>query len=192
MKKQILLCLSLILGITTFSFAQTTRTITNDDLEKFRQQRERADAEYRATYKQRGLPSPEEIAAQETARQKDLAEYAARARELQQRQDEIQSQSNSGYVTQYVIGQDGYSTQQPYYTGGQVLYDGYSSGGGYYGGRYRGNRRNYYTNVQPHTQLSPLLPNVQINRTPIRIFSTPTNPPARIYSSPARGGGRIR
>ena len=184
MKKQILLGLSLILGLTTFGFAQATRTITNDDLAKFRQQREQADAEYRATYKQRGMPSPEELAQQEAARQKDLAEYAARSRELQLRQDELQSQQNQVVIQgDYSNGQGGYYNQQPYYGGGQILYNGYSN---YGGGRYRGNRQGYYTNVQPHTQLAPLLPNVEINRTPSR-------PPARIYSSPVRGsGGRGR
>lgn len=191
MKKQILLILSLIFGLATLSFAQATRTITNDDLAKYREQREQADAEYRATYKQRGLPSPEELEQREAARQKDLADYAFRARELQQKQDEIQAQQQQNQLliqNSYSNGQSGYYNSQPYYYGGgQVLY---SSGyNGYYGGRYRGNRQTYY-NVQPHTQLSPLLPNVRINTTPTPIFTTPNRPPARIYANPGRRGGR--
>lgn len=186
MKKQILLILSLILFLTTFSFAQTTRTVTNSDLEKFRQKREQADAEYRATYKQRGLPSPEELEQREVVRQKELAEYAARAREIQRQEDEIQSRQPQRVVIQtpyYSNGQASYYyTQEPFYYGGQIYYNG--------GRRYRGNRRVYY-NVQPHTQLSPLLPNVQINTTPTRIFTTPTRPLQRIYPSPVRRGGRI-
>ena len=199
MKKQILLILSLILGTTTFSFAQATRTVTNNDLEKFRQKREQAEAEYRATYKERGLPSPEEIEQREAERQKDLADYAARARASQQREDEIRAQSNEFIMQNNYPGAEkgSYYGQRPLYQGGQVsvpfLYNGY--GGyynGYYGSRYRRNRR-IYPNIPPHTQLSPLLPNVQINRNPTLIFTTPTNFPRRIYASPIGGsrGGRI-
>ena len=130
MKKQILLILSLILGATTFSFAQATRTVTNSDLEKFRQKREQAAAEYRATYKERGLPSPEELAQREAERQKELSDYAARARALQQREDEIRAQSDEFIIqNSYPGAQNGnYYGQSPYYAAGQVsvpfLYNG--------------------------------------------------------------------
>lgn len=174
---------------TSFSFAQATRTVTNADLEKFRQKREQNEAEYRATYRQRGLPSPEELAEREKQRQKDLAEYAARARaEEQQRQYQIQIPLGQTVVqTVYPTGQNG-----AYYNG-QTYYGGQSFGSYFYNGRwYRGGQRNFYNynNVQPHTQLSPLLPNVQINTTPTRIFTTPNNQPRRIYSTPNRRGGR--
>lgn len=185
MKKQILLSLSLVLMSAVFGFAQTTRTVTNADLEKFRQKREKNEAEYRATYKQRGMPSPEELAEREARRQKDLAEYADRARTQEQQQQQ--------YQIQIPLGQTVVQTVYPAESNGQTYYGGQSLGSYFYNGRrYRGSRGNFYNynNVQPHTQLSPLLPNVQINRNPTRIFTTPNNQPGRIYSSPGRGGGR--
>ena len=60
MKKRILLLLSLIFSITAIAAAQT-RTVTNAELEKFRQKRLAAEKDYRETYAERGLPSPQEL-----------------------------------------------------------------------------------------------------------------------------------
>jgi hypothetical protein len=62
MKSKIWLSLSLLLVLSGIGWAQTAKkTITNFDLEKFKRQREKAEADYRANYKKRGMPSPEEI-----------------------------------------------------------------------------------------------------------------------------------
>lgn len=189
MKKRFLLMLSFIFGITTLGFAQATRTITNADLEKYKEKREKAEAEYRATYKERGLPSPEELRQREVERQKYLSEYAQRAEQERIARENVQAQiqyemnlrrNNNGGQNVVVYN------QQPGYTGGQILYP-----YGYGRGWYQRNPRVVFQPVQPHTQLSPLLPNVQINTTPTRIFTTPNNYPRRIYSTPPRRiGGR--
>lgn len=194
MKKQILVVLSLILGITTFSFAQqTTRTITNDDLEKFRQKREQAEAEYRATYKQRGMPSPEELEQREIARQKELAEYAARARAAQQREYEIQLRTNELRAQNALIeAQTNYwrgQTVNPYnqssvFVGGQVFTPNIYGGGIFYGNYPRNYSRRSYR------QSLPLPPNVQIVRNAANSFPTANDIRNQIYGIPPqiRGG----
>jgi len=54
------------------------RTITNSDLQRFEQQRVAAERDYRATYAQRGMPSPEEVAKINEKRANDLQELAAK------------------------------------------------------------------------------------------------------------------
>lgn len=62
MRKQITLIFSLIFVAAGLASAQTARkTVTNDDLEKYRQKRVQAEADYRANYKKLGMPSPEEL-----------------------------------------------------------------------------------------------------------------------------------
>lgn len=190
MKKQILLILSLILGVTTLTFAQATRTITNTDLEKFRQQREQSEAEYRATYQQRGLPSPEELAQREAAREKDLAEYAARARAAHQRDNELQMQRD--FINAQIDYQrsQNYSYNQPVFVGGQVSTP-YGYGGGFYG-NYGGGFYNDYGH-RGYRQFLPLPPNVQIVRNAASSFPTANDIRNQIYGLPPqqqiRGGG---
>lgn len=91
MKERILLVLSLILTIASVVSAQTParKTVTNADLEKFRQKRLQAEADYRANYKKLGMPSPEELEQREAERRRWLAEFAERA--------EIERQENENY-----------------------------------------------------------------------------------------------
>jgi hypothetical protein len=75
-----------ILFCVVFSFATAglaqvaERTVTNEDLERFRQQRVAADREYRATYAQKGMPSPEEIERRSEERVKTITELAEKIR----------------------------------------------------------------------------------------------------------------
>lgn len=96
MKERILLILSLLLITNVAVFAQTAaRTVTNDDLDKFRQKRVQAEADYRANYQRLGMPSPEEMKKQEAERQAWLTEYAKAARiENRQSQAHFQAQAN--------------------------------------------------------------------------------------------------
>lgn len=62
MKNKIWLSLSLVLVFSNIAFSQTARkTITNEDLEKYKQARLKAEAEYKEKYKELGMPSPEEL-----------------------------------------------------------------------------------------------------------------------------------
>lgn len=60
MKQRSLFVFCLIFGIAGFTAAQT-KSVTNKDLEKYRNDREKAESEYRRNYAKLGLPSPEEL-----------------------------------------------------------------------------------------------------------------------------------
>lgn len=90
MKNRIWLALGLIFVVSNLVLAQTAKkTITNFDLEKYKDRREQSEAEYRRTYKERGLPSPEELEQQR--------EEAKRRNEETIRQNRVYSQQNQGY-----------------------------------------------------------------------------------------------
>jgi len=60
MKVRLIIFALVCLGLAGVVSAQT-RTVTNMDLEKYRQQRIQADREYRENYERLGMPSPNEI-----------------------------------------------------------------------------------------------------------------------------------
>jgi hypothetical protein len=166
MKERILLILSLILAMSGLVFAQTraAKTVTNADLEKFRQKRLQAEADYRANYKKLGMPSPEELAEREAERQRRLAEFAQQA-EIEQAQNEdyflavanelkTQIASIDAQIN-YLRGQPG--VQPSPYRGGTIVYgngivfggNGIASGGNFRGARgFRQNRVSVGPNVQ--------------------------------------------
>lgn len=80
MKKRILLFLCLIFSVLAVAFAQT-KTVTNSDLEKFRQKRLEAEKDYRENYAKLGFPSPQELEAQLNEDKRELAELSERLRE---------------------------------------------------------------------------------------------------------------
>lgn len=88
MKKRLLfiLCLSFIAVGT--SFAQT-RTVTNRDLEKFRQKRVEAERDYRENYEKLGFPSPEEL-----ERRREQSGYEAEETLLRQREQRLETQGD--------------------------------------------------------------------------------------------------
>lgn len=96
MKRNVLLLFSLIFITAGVASAQTARkTITNADLEKYRVQREKSEADYRANYKKLGMPSPEELERQRAESlvqaQKNIRQAAAQAA---QNQESLQSQAD--------------------------------------------------------------------------------------------------
>lgn len=139
MKKQILLFLGLIFSASLLTAAQT-KTVTNADLEKYRQQRLAAEREYRENYRELGFPSPEELEKQikqsrierEALSEKLRAERLERERFLQeQRQTEILLEQNQ-YLRSLAAGSGGGT--DVYVTPGYPAY-------GYYGAY-----PNYYRN----------------------------------------------
>jgi hypothetical protein len=80
MKIRLLFILTLI-SITAFSAAaQQRRTVTNDNLEKYRQKRVAAERELRENYERLGFPSPEELDRQNEENRQARAELAERLR----------------------------------------------------------------------------------------------------------------
>lgn len=79
----------LLVLISVFAAGAQTRTVTNSDLEKFRQEREKAEADYRANYAKRGMPSPEELAKINEQKRRDRDQFAA---ELRSRRESAESE----------------------------------------------------------------------------------------------------
>lgn len=87
MKSKIWLCFSLILVLSGISLAQT-KTVTNADLDKFKQKRLQSEADYRAKYKELGMPSPEELEQRNAEDKQRMAEFSENIRyQKQQMQD---------------------------------------------------------------------------------------------------------
>ncbi|RMH33944.1 MAG: hypothetical protein D6687_05960 [Acidobacteria bacterium] len=88
------------LAFCTMVSAQAKRVITNLDLEKYREQRVKAEQEYLEKHKEKGLPSPEDIEKIAQERRKWLAEFSQRyeqqilqtAEDFQRRADELRLQ----------------------------------------------------------------------------------------------------
>lgn len=100
MKKFFLSAVCLILGLTGFVFGQI-KTITNADLEKYRQKRLQAEREYLENYARLGLPSPAELEAQREQSARERTELSMRL-EREQLEREINSQRHPIYVIQNV------------------------------------------------------------------------------------------
>ncbi len=66
--------------ITTLTVTAQTRTVTNDDLEKFRQNRLAAERELRENYERLGFPSPAELEKQIEQSNRERSELAERLR----------------------------------------------------------------------------------------------------------------
>jgi hypothetical protein len=129
-------------------FAQTARrTVTNVDLEKYSRQRIDADRQYRETYAEKGMPSPEEINARSDARIKDTMELADKIREANLEQGRLAVAALQAQAASQPIvinqGSAGYYPDFGYWGYGYNGYlDGY--GNGFYGrGRFFKNRGYY-------------------------------------------------
>lgn len=88
MKKRLLFILCLSCVAAGSSFAQT-RTVTNEDLEKFRQKRVAAEREYRENHEKLGFPSPEEL-----ERQREQNRYETEETLLRQREQRLETESD--------------------------------------------------------------------------------------------------
>lgn len=160
MKSKVLLILSLILVAASVVSAQKAKkTITNFDLEKYRIQREKNEADYRENYAKRGMPSPEELQQreEENARQREeLSRRLAAERQLneqnQMRQQIAEQNARINYLNSVNQGLANQNNQVVY--GGYPVYgNGLILNNGYYN-RPRWNRPNYpargiYTQNQP-------------------------------------------
>lgn len=168
MKKQIAVLLGLIFSISLVSIAQT-KTVTNADLEKFRQERLKAEREYRENYERLGFPSPEELERQQEESRVRREELSARLRNerLQREAVQVQNEQNQAIQrqNQYLqnIANQNYSNGNTSYGNYGYFpygYTNYSGGYGYYGkyGARRPYRQpNYYNpNAFPNGRFVPI------------------------------------
>ncbi len=105
----------------------SAKTITNADLEKYRQERVKADDEYRRTYAEKGLPSPEELEKREEERQQrlfTLSDQLAGERRIREYAEQMSAAANAANSDQQVI----YVAQE---NGGYYPY--IVGGGGFFG-----------------------------------------------------------
>ena len=72
-----LFILALIFAAANLAVSQT-KTVTNSDLENFRQKRLKAERDYRENYEKLGFPSPEELDRQSEQSKRELAKLARR------------------------------------------------------------------------------------------------------------------
>lgn len=90
MTKRLLFILLTFVTVVPLAAQQAAKkTVTNTDLEKYRQQRLKSEADYRENYKKLGMPSPEELQRREAERQQQLADYAAQKRAADAQNAEI-------------------------------------------------------------------------------------------------------
>ena len=88
MKKRLLFILCLSLAAAGSSLAQT-RTVTNRDLEKFRQKRVEAERQYRENYEKLGFPSPEEL-----DRAREESRYETEESLVRQREERLETEAD--------------------------------------------------------------------------------------------------
>ena len=136
--KKIAVVFCVFFSFATVAWSQVAgRTVTNDDLERYAQQRQAADREYRETYAAKGLLSPEELKARNDERVKATIDLANKltAADLEKQRLAIAATAQQLQAEQMML-QNGY----PIYSsdGGLILSYGSGFFGGGFGGRFRG------------------------------------------------------
>jgi hypothetical protein len=94
------------------------RTITNADLEKYREKRVKADEDYRQTYAQKGLPSPEELERREEEKQKrlfTLSDQLATERRIREYVEQMAAATTSNDQQVVYVARDDDGGYYPYY-----------------------------------------------------------------------------
>jgi hypothetical protein len=133
MKKSLVLIGLFCLAGVVPALAQT-KTVTNSDLEKYRQQRLQAQREYRENYEKWGFPSPEEL---ERRNEKSKLEM----QQLSEKLLAERLESESMQMQRELAAQRDRLVTEPVEVG--TYSDGYFPGYGslYYANQYRGRRR---------------------------------------------------
>jgi hypothetical protein len=138
MKKQTIFVLGFIFIFSGFVFAQT-KTVTNADLEKFRQKRLKAEKDYRENYAEMGFPSPEELERQNAESRRRLNEFADQLREERITRENL-TDKYVYFQTEENVDNSGYV----YPNSGFIDYRGYNGIG--YNNYYYRNRRHLQSN----------------------------------------------
>lgn len=158
--KSLLLALVAFTTVGAVAQGNSGRTVTNADMEKYRNARVKADEDYRQNYEKRGMPSPEELERRETDRQKRFAEAS----------NELREQRLNDEYNEYVRAAADYSNaqrqQQVVYVDRHPNYGSY--GGGFYvSNPYWGNRRKLRASFGGDTGFGP---NVQMVKDAASMF----------------------
>ena len=124
MKTRLLFVLVSLVVFGVSAFAQ--RSVTNADLERYRDQRVRAENDLRYNYARLGFPSPEELERREMERDRMRNELAARLHD-----QEVEEQR---LIMQYRMAMAASRPQTIVIQSGEDYGDGFLQVGGYYGG----------------------------------------------------------
>lgn len=177
MKRKVLLILcSIFISVGFVSAQGKKKTVTNADLEGFKQKRLQAEKDLRENYAKLGFPSPEELEKQRRAsdlERERLSEKLRRERlereQIYYEQELLQSQNSpdvyviensNGYRSSYPFIGAGYYSRPRYGGGGRIrnsnpyFKNGYGPvGGGFFGPRINPfqNNRNYPNRKHPFT-----------------------------------------
>ena len=157
MKVRILIALSLSILAAVPALTQT-KSVTNSDLEKFRQKRLQAEKDYRENYAKMGFPSPEELDRQiEKSRvEREVLATRLTAERLQRDQAEASARAEAARLSDqnyYIISADRNGTGYLY---------GYP---------------NYYYFRQSYPRRMPYLPQFRIgNGVPTTTYPIPASP----------------
>jgi hypothetical protein len=97
--KKIAVVFCVVFSFAAIAVAQTARkTVTDLDLEKYRAQRMAAEREYRNTYAQRGMLSPEELKAASEARIQQTLDLAERLKAQQLEERRLALEANAQQI----------------------------------------------------------------------------------------------
>ena len=183
MEKRLLfiLCLSLA-GVTV---SAQTRTVTNKDLEKFKQKRVQAETDLRENYAKLGFPSPEELEKQNVESRRRLSELARRleAEKIEREKNEVLRRQAEAVEAQTIYlqapAQDRVFYEPNYFGGGYV----FPLGNFVFRWRNRSRRFGQSPYRDRYTQLNVPPPSIQT-------LPTRTRPPVFIQAAPRGRGGR--
>src|SRR6478672_8784122 len=137
--RRIAVLLSVVLSLAAAGAAQVnnhraSRSVTNTDLDRFKQKRLAAEREYRENYAQMGFPSPEELDRQNEQSRAEREELSAKLRVERLERERIAA--DLARAEAELAGGEGSATQSAAYDGYAPFY-GFGSYGGYgpyYGG----------------------------------------------------------
>lgn len=163
MKKFVIAILSFTAAVS--AFGQETRTVTNNDLEKFRRQRIENERKLKERYAEMGFPSPEQIEMQNRERREKMEQYSDELRERRlETQGDIVAEANELRMEIASINAQINYLRNPggggkVYKGGTATITGYLPYGGY--GGYRGYGGGVRRNRSPLRQISRLPQNMR-------------------------------
>jgi hypothetical protein len=163
MLTKLIILLSLLLATSGIVAAQ--RSLTNADLERYREARLRAERDYRQNYDKLGMPSPEELARRREDHIFQTSQVAARLRETRLEQERLEFERyRAAREAQIITAYQQPVTSQFYGESFIYPYGGYFNGGRH--GRYRGYQvlpqQGYFAGGQfwptgPATRVRPII-----------------------------------
>ena len=118
MKLRILLFACFSIASASATFAQQAKTVTNADLEKYRNKRVQAERDYEANYARMGFPSPEELQKQIEKSRVERDALSARLTAERLQREQTSSPQYFGQPNVYVVNSSqpsgGYLLSYPY------------------------------------------------------------------------------